>query len=64
MRRKIIYEKAIHLLNESNTLALSVVDENNYPNIYPMEKVISVNLNIVISERFCIFTMKPTTVHI
>lgn len=46
--RNIICEKAIHLLNESNTLSLSIVDEDGYPKIYPMEKVLSVNLNRII----------------
>lgn len=48
MIRRIIYEKAIHLLNESNTLSLSIVDEDGYPKIYAMEKVLSVNLNMVV----------------
>ena len=43
-----IYEKAVQLLKESNTLALSVMDEEGYPKIYAMEKVISVNLDTVI----------------
>lgn len=46
--REPIYEKAIHLLNESETLALSIVDEDSYPQIYPMEKVISENLDKII----------------
>lgn len=48
MTRRIIYEKAIKLLNESSTLSLSIVDEEGYPQIYPMEKVMSVNLDRVI----------------
>ncbi|MNN51425.1 Pyridoxamine 5'-phosphate oxidase [compost metagenome] len=43
-----MYEKAVNLLNKSNTLALSMVDEDGYPKIYPMEKVVSVNLDKVI----------------
>lgn len=48
MMRKIIFEKAIHLLNESKTLSLSIVDKEGYPKIYPMEKVLSVNLDRII----------------
>lgn len=43
-----IYQKAIQLLNESNTFSLSIIDEDGYPKIYPMEKVVSVNLDRVI----------------
>lgn len=45
---KTIYEKAVELLNRSKTLALSVIDENNFPVIYPMEKVISIGLDKVL----------------
>lgn len=48
MIRRIIYEKAIDLLNKSNTLSLSIVDEEGYPKIYAMEKVLLVNLNKII----------------
>lgn len=48
VKRELIYEKAISLLNESNTLALSILDEDRYPKIYPMEKVSSENLNRVV----------------
>lgn len=48
MMRRVIYEKAIHLLNESNTLSLSIVDKEGYPKVYAMEKVLSVNLNRII----------------
>jgi len=41
MMRRAIYEKAIHLLNESNTLSLSIVDKEGYPIVYAMEKVLS-----------------------
>lgn len=43
--KEMIYEKAIKLLNESNTLAVSVIDVDNFPKIYPMEKVISHKLD-------------------
>lgn len=48
MTVRIICEKAIELLNKSNTLSLSIIDEDGYPKIYPMEKVLSVNLDKVI----------------
>lgn len=48
MMKRMICEKAINLLNESDTLSLSIVDEDGYPKIYPMEKVLSVNLNRII----------------
>lgn len=48
MVERLMYEKAVNLLNKSNTLALSMVDEDGYPKIYPMEKVVSVNLDKVI----------------
>lgn len=31
MTRETIYEKAIRLLNDSETLILSIVDEDSYP---------------------------------
>lgn len=37
--KKIIYEKAINLINENNTLSLSIIDSDSYPKIYAMEKV-------------------------
>ena len=43
-----MYEKAIKLMSDSNTLALSIVDEDGYPKIYAMEKVVSEKLNTVI----------------
>lgn len=43
-----IYQKAIQLLKESNTLTLSIVDEKGSLKIYPLEKVSSVNLNEII----------------
>lgn len=43
-----IYEKAIQLINSSNTLALSAIDEYGYPKIYAMEKVVSEDLNKII----------------
>lgn len=43
-----ICEKAIGLLNNANTLALSIVDEEGYPKIYAMEKVLSTNLDQVV----------------
>lgn len=48
MERKTIYEKAIYLLDKSNTLALSIVDEYGYPKIYAMEKVLSRNLENIL----------------
>ncbi|QEH67831.1 pyridoxamine 5'-phosphate oxidase family protein [Cellulosilyticum sp. ST5] len=42
------YEKAIQLINSSNTLALSAIDEYGYPKIYAMEKVVSEDLNKII----------------
>ena len=45
---KAIYEKAIHMLNESNTLSLSIVDKDGYPKVYAMEKVLSIDLNKII----------------
>ncbi|MDQ0150016.1 hypothetical protein ACFO6R_08365 [Eubacterium multiforme] len=48
MTKDILYENAIRLLNKSNTLSLSVVDENGYPIIYAMEKVLQINLEKVI----------------
>jgi general stress protein 26 len=48
MMRRIICEKAVHLLNESNNLSLSVIDDDGYPKIYAMEKVLSVDLNRII----------------
>jgi len=46
--KKAIYKKAISLLNESDTLSLSIVDKEGYPKIYAMEKVLSINLNKII----------------
>lgn len=43
--KEMIYEKAIKLLSKSNTLTLSVIDVDNFPKIYPMEKVISHKLD-------------------
>lgn len=43
--KEMIYEKAIKLLSESNTLSLSVIDVDDFPKIYPMEKVISHKLD-------------------
>ena len=49
-----IYEKAIQLINSSNTLALSAIDEYGYPKIYAMEKVVSEDLNkIIFITKFC-----------
>lgn len=48
MMRKTICENAIYLLNKSSTLSLSVVDEEGYPKIYAMEKVLSVDLNTIV----------------
>lgn len=45
--KEMIYEKAIKLLSESNTLALSLIDIDNFPKTYAMEKVISYNLDKV-----------------
>ncbi len=33
MMRRVIYEKAIYLLSESNTLSLSIVDKEGYPSL-------------------------------
>ncbi len=48
MMKKNILENAINLLKESNTLSLSVIDEDGYPKIYAMEKVLSEDLNRII----------------
>lgn len=48
MMKNVLYEKAIHLLEESETLSLSIIDKDGYPKIYPMEKVLSVDLNRII----------------
>lgn len=45
---KMIYKKAIHLLDESETLSLSIVDKDGYPKIYPMEKVLSEDLKRIV----------------
>ncbi|MGN0144790.1 MAG: pyridoxamine 5'-phosphate oxidase family protein [Clostridium sp.] len=45
--KEMIYEKAVKLLSDSNTLALSVIDYDNYPKVYPMEKVLSQKLDKV-----------------
>ncbi|MGL4774679.1 MAG: pyridoxamine 5'-phosphate oxidase family protein [Clostridium sp.] len=46
--KEVIYEKAVNMLSESNTLSLSVIDVDNCPKIYPMEKVISHKLNKIL----------------
>lgn len=43
-----IYQHAIEMLKASDTLTLSIIDEKGYPKIYPMEKVLSVDLHKVI----------------
>lgn len=43
--KKMIYEKAVNLLCESNTLTLSIIDADNFPKTYAMEKVISYKLD-------------------
>jgi len=42
------YKKAIELMRSSNILALSIIDECDYPKIYAMEKVISEDLSKII----------------
>lgn len=46
--KEMIYEKAVNLLSKSNTLALSVIDVNNFPKTYAMEKVISYSLDKIL----------------
>lgn len=43
-----IYEKAVQLVGNASTLALSIIDIDGYPKVYAMEKVISEDLNKVI----------------
>lgn len=58
-----IYEKAIQLINSSNTLALSAIDEYGYPKIYAMEKVVSEDLDKIIfitkrdSNKVCLLNI-------